>query len=84
MKYEEAARLLDPETSREVLLPYAYDPQYQQILLRKACIIATNVLESYAALTASCSEGDLILPSGETFSVKFLSLPRISYESAKK
>lgn len=34
MTYEEAARILDPETSREALLPYAYDPQYQQMLLR--------------------------------------------------
>ena len=80
MTYEEAARILAPATSREALLPYAYDPQYQQILLRKACVIAANVLESYAALTASCSEGDLILFSGETFSVNFLSLPRVSYE----
>ena len=37
MTYEEAARILDPETSRDALLPYAYDPQYQQMLLRDAC-----------------------------------------------
>ena len=80
MTYEEAARILDPETSREALLPYAYDPQYQQMLLRKACVIAANVLESYAALTVSCPEGDLIMPGGETFEAKFLSLPRVSYE----
>ena len=80
MKYEEAARLLDPETSREALLPYAYDPQYQQMLLKKACVIAANVLESYAALTASCPEGDLIMSGGETFKAKFLRLPRVSYE----
>ena len=80
MTYEEAARILDPETSREALLPYAYDPQYQQMLLRKACVIAANVLEGYAALTASCPEGDLIIPGGETFKAKFLSLPRVSYE----
>lgn len=80
MTYEEAARILDPETSREALLPYAYDPQYQQMLLRKACVIAANVLESYAALTVSCPEGDLIMPGGETFKAKFLSLPRVSYE----
>ena len=80
MTYEEAAKILDPETSREALLPYAYDPQYQQMLLRKACVIAANVLESYAALTVSCPEGDLIMPGGETFKAKFLSLPRVSYE----
>ena len=80
MTYEEAARILDPETSREALLPYAYDPQYQQMLLRKACVIAANALESYAALVASCPEGDLIMPGGETFEAKFLSLPRVSYE----
>lgn len=80
MTYEEAARILDPETSREALLPYAYDPQYQQMLLRKACVIAANVLEGYAALTVSCPKGDLIMPGGETFEAKFLSLPRVSYE----
>ena len=80
MTYEEAARILDPETSREALLPYAYDPQYQQTLLRKACVIAANVLEGYAALTVSCPEGDLIIPGGEPFKAKFLSLPRVSYE----
>ena len=44
MTYEEAARILDPETSREALLPYAYDPQYQQMLLRDACQMAAEVL----------------------------------------
>lgn len=44
MTYEEAARILDPETSREALLPYAYDPQYQQMLLRDACQLAAEVL----------------------------------------
>lgn len=80
MTYEEAARILDPETSREALLPYAYDPQYQQMLLRKACVIAVNALESYAALVASCPEGDLIMPGGEMLKIKILSLPCISYE----
>ena len=80
MTYEEAARILDPETSREALLPYAYDPQYQQMLLRKACVIAANALESYAALVASCPEGDLIMPGGEMLKIKILSLPCISYE----
>lgn len=80
MTYEEAAKILDPETSREALLPYAYDPQYQQMLLRKACVIAVNALESYAALVASCPEGDLIMPGGEMLKIKILSLPCISYE----
>ena len=80
MTYEEAARILDPVTSREALLPYAYDPQYQQMLLRKACVIAANALESYAALVASCPEGDLIMPGGEMLKIKILSLPCISYE----
>ena len=75
MTYEEAAKILDPETSREALLPYAYDPQYQQMLLRKACVIAANALESYAALVASCPEGDLIMPGGEMLKIKILSLP---------
>lgn len=44
MTYEEAADILDPETSREALLPYAYDPQYQQMLLRDACQMAAEVL----------------------------------------
>ena len=44
MTNEEAARILDPETSREALLPYAYDQQYQQMLLRDACRLAAKVL----------------------------------------
>ena len=46
MTYEEAARILDPETSREALLPYAYDQQYQQMLLRDACRLAAKVLRT--------------------------------------
>lgn len=46
MTYEEAARILDPETSRDALLPYAYDQQYQQMLLRDACRLAVEVLRN--------------------------------------
>lgn len=46
MTYEEAARILDPETSREALLPYAYDQQYQQMLLRDACRLAAEMLRN--------------------------------------
>ena len=52
MTYEEAARILDPETSREALLPYAYDPQYQQMLLRDACQIAAEVLRGFTDTNA--------------------------------
>ena len=52
MTYEEAARILDPETSREALLPYAYDPQYQQMLLRDACQLAAKVLRGEADINA--------------------------------
>ena len=52
MTYEEAARILDPETSREALLPYAYDPQYQQMLLRDACQLAAKVLRGAADTNA--------------------------------
>ena len=44
MNYKQAADILDPATSREALLPYAYDPQYQQMLLRDACQLAAQVL----------------------------------------
>lgn len=46
MDYKQAADILDPATSREALLPYAYDPQYQQMLLRDACQVAAQVLRS--------------------------------------
>lgn len=44
MNYKQAADILDPTTSREALLPYAYDPQYQQMLLRDACQLAAQFL----------------------------------------
>lgn len=44
MDYKQAADILDPATSREALLPYAYDPQYQKMLLRDACQVAAGVL----------------------------------------
>ena len=44
MNYKQAADILDPTTSREALLPYAYDPQYQQMLLRDACQVAAQFL----------------------------------------
>lgn len=50
MTYEEAARILDPETSREALLPYAYDPQYQQMLLRDACQLAESIFADYCLI----------------------------------
>lgn len=46
MDYKQAADILDPATSREALLPYAYDPQYQQMLLRDACRLAAQMLRS--------------------------------------
>lgn len=49
MTNQEAARLLDPETSREALLPYSYDPQYQQMLLRDACELAAKALKGEKA-----------------------------------
>ena len=57
MTYEEAARLIDPATSREALLPYAYDPQYQQMLLRDACQMAAEVLRG---VTGICVESKWI------------------------
>ena len=57
MTYEEAARILDPVTSREALLPYAYDPQYQQMLLRDACQMAAEVLRG---VTGICVENKWI------------------------
>lgn len=46
MDYKQAADILDPATSREALMAYAYDPQYQQMLLRDACRIAAQMLRS--------------------------------------
>lgn len=44
MTYEEAADILDPETSREALRPYDYDYQRRLQVVNDACQMAAEVL----------------------------------------
>lgn len=46
MTYEEAARILDPKTTREALNPYADSPAERMRLLDEACRIAADVLRN--------------------------------------
>ena len=44
MKPEEAAYILDPETSREALRPYLYDPERRIKVVEEACRVAVAAL----------------------------------------
>ena len=46
MTYEEAARILDPETSREALRPYDYDQKRKLQVIDDACRVAAEVLRT--------------------------------------
>lgn len=48
MSNEEAARILDPETSREALAPYAHDCQLRLAVTEEACTVAAKVLRQTA------------------------------------
>ncbi len=44
MTIKEAIRILDPETSKEALLPYAYDSHQRRKVVDEACRIAVDEL----------------------------------------
>lgn len=46
MTKAEAARILDPATSREALLPYAYDGPRRLEVVNEACRIAAEALRA--------------------------------------
>lgn len=48
MTHEEAARILDPETTREALRPYLYDPERRLKVVEEACRVAAKVLRGKA------------------------------------
>lgn len=48
MTHEEAARILDPETTREALRPYLYDPERRIKVVEEACRVAAEVLRGKA------------------------------------
>lgn len=52
MTYKEAADILDPETSREALSPYALDCQMRMAVVNEACTIAAKVLRDTALISA--------------------------------
>lgn len=45
MTKEEAIQILDPETGRAALLPYAYDPEYRLKRVTEACMVAVEALK---------------------------------------
>ncbi len=49
MTWEEAARILDPETSREALDCWAYDPEKRLAVCNEACRVAARVLREHSA-----------------------------------
>ena len=51
MNNEEAARILDPETSREALAPYAHDCQLRLAVTEEACTVAAKVLRDTARIS---------------------------------
>lgn len=48
MSNEDAARILDPETSREALAPYPHDYQLILAVTEEACTVAAKVLRDTA------------------------------------
>lgn len=71
---DEAARILDPETSREALLPYAFDGAYRLALIRQADRMGADALRYLSALNEPLTQGELsawdgrpawIVPLGE-------------------
>ena len=46
MTYKEAADILDPETSKDALSPYDYDPQRRLQVINDACQMAAEVLRN--------------------------------------
>lgn len=51
MTYEEAAMILDPETSWAELLPCVYDPKRKQTLLQEACKKAAEILRIFSGIS---------------------------------
>lgn len=49
MTAEEAARILDPKTSREALDCWAYDPEKRLAVCNEACRVAARVLREHSA-----------------------------------
>lgn len=56
---DEAARILDPETSREALLPYAFDGAYRLALIRQAARMGADALRYLSALDEPLTPGEL-------------------------
>ena len=48
MSNEDASRILDPETRREALAPYAHDCQLRLAVTEEACTVAAKVLRQTA------------------------------------
>lgn len=46
MTRDEAARILDPETSRAALMPYATDCQMRWAMINEACRMGAEALRS--------------------------------------
>ena len=49
MTIEETIKILDPETSRAALLPYAYDPERRLHVVNDACAVAVASLRTQQA-----------------------------------
>lgn len=59
MTKAEAARILDPETSREALLPYAYDGPRRLAVVEEACRMGAAALRYLDGLDTPLTQGEL-------------------------
>lgn len=75
MSNEEAARILDPETSREALAPYPHDYQLILAVTEEACTVAAKVLRDTAWISVKDRRPDNM--NEVLLAVEIAGLPRI-------
>lgn len=56
MTREEAAYILDPETTRTALAPYAYDPDRRLAVVREAHKVAVESLRAADTVATTCTD----------------------------
>ena len=80
MTNEQAARILDPMTSREALAPYARDGQMRLAVTETACRVAVEALRPWrdASIEVPVDDHDvLVLASGQHGNITFDHAPML-------
>ena len=62
MTHEEAAYILDPETSREALRPYLYDPERRIMVVEEARRVAVAALRPVSREQVEGIRGEWVFP----------------------